>query len=498
MRRRMPVHTRRAAPVQPAPERRMNVPEPESRPLRPLEEAYAPPLTLGRSASAAGVATPMTGDAALTPTSAPALSGAVKEFFGACEVEYLARPFIGYAMCADLMQDGLMQAGVETVADEMTRKFIEISAPDEMVKKRLEAELQRLDVRGVFNRAAAWCGYFGGCLVYMDTGDAPEDLAKPIALTPEFIAQGSLRGLRLIEPVVATPGWYNSSDPLAADYFEPRAWYVQSTLVDASRLLVFRQNTPPLLLKAAYNFFGVPAVQIALDYVAHFTQTRESAAKLLKKFSTTVFKTDISRLLYGGDAAQAKARIGQFAAQRDNDGVAVLDYESEAMEQLNTPLSGVDVIVRQALELLAVVWRIPAVKLFGISPAGLNATGESDMQNFYDYVASRQAKVFSEPLGRLLKAVQLSVTGRVDPAVSYEFVPLWEMTAQEKADRDKVLADTDAVYLDRGVISEEEARNALAAQPGGRYAGIDPTELPPMPEEPGAELDDVDKAGRVL
>lgn len=498
MRRRMPVHTRRAAPVQPAPERRMNVPEPESRPLRPLEEAYAPPLTLGRSASAAGVATPMTGDAALTPTSAPALSGAVKEFFGACEVEYLARPFIGYAMCADLMQDGLMQAGVETVADEMTRKFIEISAPDEMVKKRLEAELQRLDVRGVFNRAAAWCGYFGGCLVYMDTGDAPEDLAKPIALTPEFIAQGSLRGLRLIEPVVATPGWYNSSDPLAADYFEPRAWYVQSTLVDASRLLVFRQNTPPLLLKAAYNFFGVPAVQIALDYVAHFTQTRESAAKLLKKFSTTVFKTDISRLLYGGDAAQAKARIGQFAAQRDNDGVAVLDYESEAMEQLNTPLSGVDVIVRQALELLAVVWRIPAVKLFGISPAGLNATGESDMQNFYDFIASRQGKVFAAPLERLLKVVQLSVAGAVDPAVTYAFVPLWEMTAREKADRDKVLADTDAVYLDRGVLSEEEARNALAAQPGGRYAGIDPTELPPMPEEPGAELDDVDKAGRVL
>lgn len=476
----------------------MNVPDPESRPLRPLEEAYAPPLTLGRSASAAGMATPMAGDAALTPTSAPALSGAVKEFFGACEVEYLARPFIGYAQCADLMQDGLMQAGVETVADEMTRKFIEISAPDEMVKKRLEAELQRLDVRGVFNRAAAWCGYFGGCLVYMDTGDAPEDLAKPIALTPEFIAQGSLRGLRIIEPVVATPGWYNSSDPLAADYFEPRAWYVQSTLVDASRLLVFRQNTPPLLLKAAYNFFGVPAVQIALDYVAHFTQTRESAAKLLKKFSTTVFKTDISRLLYGGDAAQAKARIGQFAAQRDNDGVAVLDYESEAMEQLNTPLSGVDVIVRQALELLAVVWRIPAVKLFGISPAGLNATGESDMQNFYDFIASRQGKVFAAPLERLLKAVQLSVAGAVDPAVTYAFVPLWEMTAREKADRDKVLADTDAVYLDRGVISEEEARNALAAQPGGRYAGIDPTELPPMPEEPGAELDDVDKAGRVL
>lgn len=487
MRRRKLVHTPRTAPA-PVPERPLNIAEPDTRPAVPPDVAYAPPLTLGGS-------TKVTGDAAITPAAASRLSGPVRDFFGACEISYLARPFIGYAQCSDLMQDGLMQAGVETVADEMTRKFIEISAPDEMIKKRLEAELQRLDVRGVFNRAAAWCGYFGGCLVYMDTGDAPEDLAKPVALTPEFIAQGSLRGLRVIEPVVASPDWYNSSDPLAADYFEPRSWFVQSTRVHASRLLVFRQNTPPLLLKAAYNFFGVPAVQIALDYVAHFTQTREAAARLLTKFSTTVFKTDISRLLYGGDAAQAKARIGHFARQRDNNGVAVLDYESEAMEQLNTPLSGVDVIVRQALELLAVVWRIPAVKLFGISPAGLNATGESDMQNFYDYVASRQAKVFADPLRRLIQAVQLSVTGKIDPAVTYEFVPLWEMTAREKAERDKVWADTDAVYLDRGVLWEEEVRNAVAAQPGGRYAGIDPGNLPPPPEN--GQRDDVDKAGAV-
>ena len=469
-------------------ERRVDVPEAE-RPRRlPLDEAYAPPLTLGTTGKGLIV-----GDAA--PVSA-SLCGPVRDFFGACDVTYLARPFIGYAQCSDLMQDGLMQAGVETVADEMTRKFVELSFPDEEDKKLVEAEFARLDVPGVFNRAAALCGYFGGCLVYLDTGDAPEELIKPLALTPEFIARGSLRGLRVIEPVVCTPGWYESSDPLKADYFEPRSWFVQSTEVHASRLLLFRQNVPPLLLKAAYNFFGVPAVQIALDYVAHFTGTRESAARLLKKFSLTVFKTDISRLLYGGDATQAKRRIGQFAAMRDNDGVAVLDYESEAMEQLNTPLSGVTDIVRQALELLAVVWRIPAVKLFGISPAGLNATGESDMRNFYDFIASRQVKVFGEPFGRLYKVIQLSALGRIDPDAGFSWVPLWEMTAREKADRDKVLADQDAVYLDRGVLWEQEVRNALSAQPGGRYAGINPDDLPPV--EDGADLDDVDKAGRVL
>lgn len=92
--------------------------------------------------------------------------------------------------------------------------------------------------------------------------------------------------------------------------------------------------------------------------------------------------------------------------------------------------------------------------------------------------------------------MQLSVTGRVDPAVSYEFVPLWEMTAREKADRDKVLADMDAVYLDRGVLWEEEVRNALAAQPAAAMPGVDPGNLPPPPET--GQLDDVDKAGGVL
>ena len=182
------------------------MPEPE-RPRRlPLDEAYAPPLTLVTAAKR-----PIVGDAA--PAGA-ALCGPVKDFFGACDVAYLARPFIGYAQCSDLMQDGLMQAGVETVADEMTRKFAELSFPDEEDKKLVEAEFARLDVPGVFNRAAALCGYFGGCLVYLDTGDAPEELSKPLALTPEFIARGSLRGLRVIEPVVCMPGWYESSDRL--------------------------------------------------------------------------------------------------------------------------------------------------------------------------------------------------------------------------------------------------------------------------------------------
>lgn len=63
-----------------------------------------------------------------------------------------------------------------------------------------------------------------------------------------------------------------------------------------------------------------------------------------------------------------------------------------------------------------------------------------------------------------------------------------------------------AVYIDRGLISPEEARAAIAADPDSGFADIDPDDLPEgnsMPGEmpPGmggeAEIDDVDKAGAV-
>lgn len=202
-----------------------------------------------------------------------------------------------------------MQAGVETVADEMTRKFAELSFSDEEDKKLVEAEFARLDVAGVFNRAAALCGYFGGCLVYLDTGDAPEELSKPLALTPEFIARGSLRGLRVIEPVVCTPGWYESSDPLKADYFEPRSWFVQSTEVHASRLLLFRQNVPRCCSMRPTTFSGCPPSRSRLTMWPTYRTRRERGPAAQEVFPYRLQDGHFPAALRGGrDAGETADR----------------------------------------------------------------------------------------------------------------------------------------------------------------------------------------------
>ena len=352
-------------------------------------------------------------------------------------------------------------------------------AADADAAARLNAAADALDVRGMFQRMAEYCGYFGGGMIWMDLGKSREDLAKPISLTPAFIAAGSLRRLVPVEPYNCAPLAYEAVDPLDKWYFRPRLWYVTGVgPVHASHFLRFVPSEPPILLRPSYNFFGVPQVQVALDYLRHFTGTRESAARLLRKFSLTVLKTDMDAVLYGSDDSGVRARLQHLADHRDNDGIYAISNEDEEIVQLNTPLTGVTEIVRQALELLACVWRIPVVKFLGISPGGFNATGESDIRSFYDHVESQRAKIFGHNFDRLSRVLCLSVLGHEAPGISWEWPSLWTMTRRERAEIAKIEADTAVQYFNIGALAPDEIRTALAGEDGSRYAGIDPEDLP--------------------
>lgn len=385
--------------------------------------------------------------------------------------------FIGYASCANLAQDGLIRLGVETLADEMTREWGRLTGPDGPERERLETMLEGLRARQAFHDAASACGYFGVAYLFIDTGARdPEELMTP--LTPSAAKLGGAGGIRRlipIDPVLMAPGEYDAQDPLSRFYFRPRWYWVLSRRIHESRLLRFVQHDPPLLLKAAYNFGGIPAAQLALDYLAHFTQTRESAARLLKKFSLTVFKSNLQGLLYGVEGAEGDivSRLRYFAANRDNDGVEMIDKEEEDIIQINTPLAGVTEIVRQALEMLAAVWHMPVTKYLGVSPGGMNATGESDSRNWYDYAGSQQVAMLGPALLRLLDLLQAQTLGGVNPAYGWEWLPLWTPSAREVADTNKLVSDAAVALVGAGVISPEEGRAALARDDEGPWASLD-------------------------
>lgn len=407
--------------------------------------------------------------------------------------------FVGYPVLSNLSQNGLIRAGVESLADEMTRKWIDFqTAGDDDNADTLEAltkEFERVHARQIFNDAANKVGYFGGCLVYLDMGDATDaELLTPLVLSPDKIKKGSLKRLTVIEPINLYPGQYNASDPLSPDYFTPTTWRVLGREIHASRFLYFANNVPPLLLRPAYNFFGIPMAQIALEYVSSFTGNREAAARLLEKFSLTVWSTNMAGFLSGavGGAEGVDTRVAYAIQQRDNDGCFVLDKESESIEQINTPLSGVTDIVKMSLELLSAIFRIPAVKLFGISPQGFNATGDADMRNWYDHVSSQQEKIFGPPMERLLQVVQLSLFGEVDETISHRWLPLWEMDPAQAATIRKSDVDAAVALVGAGVVDPTEARAKLAKDEDSGWENLD---LTVEPVEPNA--DPVDEGGEL-
>lgn len=420
------------------------------------------------------------------------------------EWQALAAPkFLGYALLSSIAQDPLIRAGIETIADDMTRKFIDLTSQGEedlsAKISELESDLQRFRVKSLFNRALSTTGYQGGCLVYIDMGELDDEEKRvPLYLDSSTFKQGSFKGFKIIEPINVYPGVYNSSDPTADDYFNPETWYILGKEYHKSRFLYFAQNEVPLLLKPLYNFFGISLSQQVLEYVQNFTENRRSAQRLLNKFSLTIWKTDMSAFLSGGDCNSLTQRVKYFNAQRNNDGTALIDKELEDMVQINTPLSGVTDIVSMSLDLAPVILGISKDKYFGDLPKGLNASSEGTNRIYYDKIQSLNEKICYDNVEKVIKILQLNRYGEIDDNISFQFAPLWEMDERERAEINKIHADTAAVYVDRGCLSQEEVRGALAANPDSGYSNIDVDDVPETDNFADVDLEDKDEAGSVF
>lgn len=435
-----------------------------------------------------------------------AMDACINHIIDMCAPEWqaLAVPrFLGYPMLSNIAQDPLIRSGIEVIVDDMTRKFIDLTSKGENDLStsiaELESDLQSFQIKSIFNRALATTGYQGGCLVYVDVGELDDEEKKtPLYLDAATFKKGSFRGLRIIEPINLYPGRYDTLDPTSEDYFNPETWFVLGKEYHRSRFLYFAQNEVPLILKPLYNFFGISLAQQVLEYVQNFTENRRSAQRLLNKFSLTIWRTDMSQFLSGGDCNSLTQRVKYFNAQRSNDGTVLLDKETEEMEQINTPLSGVTDIVSMSLDLAPVILGISKDKYFGDLPKGLNASSEGTNRIYYDKIQSLNEKICYDNVVKVLKILQLNRYGEIDDNISFQFAPLWEMDERERAEINKVKADTAAVYLDRGALSAEEVRGALADNPDSGFSNIDVDDVPETESFADVDLDDRDEAGSVF
>jgi len=415
--------------------------------------------------------------------------------------------FLGYPYLAELMQRPEYRVIIETIATEMTRKWIKFQAVGEVDKtariKELEDEFTRLEVKDRIRKGLEIDGGFGRSHIYLDLGttDDRDELKLPIgngtnSMSKLKVAKGSLKSLRVIEPVWTYPSSYNATDPLKPDWYKPSSWFVQGKEVHSTRLLTFIGREVPDHLKPAYSFGGLSMSQMAKPYVDNWLRVRQAVSDLVSTFSTSGIKTDMSTMLAAG-GEQLFKRLVLFNSNRDNQGLLVLNKDTEEYFNVSTPLGTLDQLQAQAQEHMASVSRIPLVKLLGISPAGLNASSEGEIETFDDTINAGQEAQIRPNLTRLMHFVMLSLWGEVDPAITFTFVPLTDLTPKEKAEVEKLEAETDDIRINGGVLDPAETRKSIANNPDSRYPGIDPDDVPDLLEEEEEGLEPRGGAARI-
>lgn len=129
----------------------------------------------------------------------------------------------------------------------------------------------------------------------------------------------------------------------------------------------------------------------------------------------------------------------------------LLDAEDEDFRRDSYSFAGIPEILEKLMLRLSSAARIPVSLLMGQAPAGMNATGESDIRFFYDQVRAEQ-EALKPKLENLIKIIVADENARI----KITFPALWQMTDREKAELRRMEAETDRIYLQEGVLLPEE------------------------------------------
>ena len=375
-----------------------------------------------------------------------------------------------YDLAEKYQYNGLFSKIIDRPAEEALKHGIEYNISDQTLADFLDDALDRLDWEEKATTAIRWARLFGGAVIVMLLDDG-RGLEEPV----NWQDIRSVEELRVYERAIVQP------DPNCyltgkAEYFDISSTYGGFFRVHRSRCLVFKNGSlPEYAAPQQYFYWGLPEyVRIRRD-LSIALHTHQSAANMIDKSVQPVYKQrGLQSTLAGPDGDdKTLKRLLVLDASRGMMNSVAIDMDGEDYSFQTFQLSGASEILESTYSLLSAVTCIPQTILFGRSPSGENATGESDLENYYNFVEGIQKRMLKKNIRTLLKAVVQA--GAYDRSIAESqtikptFKPLWSLSEAEqatvelsKAQRAQATAQTAQLYIDMQVLQPDEVRQALA------------------------------------
>lgn len=375
-----------------------------------------------------------------------------------------------YDLAEKYQNNGLFSKIIDRPAEEALKHGMEYNVSDADLKDFLDDALDRLDWEEKAVTAIRWARLFGGSIIVMLLDDGG-GLEEPV----NWQDVRSVEELRVYERAIVQPDpdTYRTGK---AEYFDVSSTYGGTFRVHRSRCLVFKNGSLPEYGAAQqYYYWGLPEyIRIHKD-LSRALKTHTNAANMIEKSVQPVYKQknlQSTLAAEGGDTAVLK-RLNVIDQARGMLNSIAVDMDGEDYDFKTFQMTGAKEILESTCNLLSAVTCIPQTILFGRSPAGENATGESDLENYYNFVEGIQKRMLKKNIRTLIKAIvqagvydgSIENPGNIKPT----FKPLWSLSETEKAtveltkaQRAQVAAQTAQLYIDMQAIQPEEVRQALA------------------------------------
>ena len=376
----------------------------------------------------------------------------------------------------DLVPDEALKKGWTVVCPSWTPDKIDI----------LDAYIQnRLNLPEKLNQALKGSRIFGGAILLAIVDSRYGSFSNEI---PDFLPKNSLLGMQMYDAWQCYPSLVNFTNPLKKNYRYPECYtigasgmfvhtysqnaqgeakddFIQGTLVNWTRVERFEGSWLPWYARQRNLYWGQSILSSSYEAVRNAKGVDASIASLLFRASVPVLKVeDLAGIIADPEAREAfLERVNLLNYGMSNNNMAIIDANEQLESFEPGAISNLDAILERYYILVSTATGIPVTKLIGESARGLNATGEGDLNNYYDMLEDYQKQTIKPALMEMYKKwIVPSLFDELIPKdFDIEFPPLERVSPKDKQQADSEFVNMLQTCLDAGLIDKKVARREI-------------------------------------
>lgn len=387
--------------------------------------------------------------------------------------------------------DGLAGRIVELLPDEMTREGWDLCVdkdPAHDISKKVKGFLEEFEFDQKLHQALCLERAVGGAGTVMGVTGASGTMEEPLDL--DHVT--GLGWCETFEPLeLQVSKWQN--DPQLPHFGKPEMYRFQAvspggvkrgdiTSIHASRVLKFPGIVVSRRQITAQMGWGDATLTRCRATIRDFQTAWGAIGHLIAEYGLAVWKIkNLAEIIALDKDKELKTRIEMMQMAMSAVNAVVLDAELEDFDRKQVPLTGLSDIMREFGSRLAADAGTPMTLLFGMSPGGMNATGEYDSRAWYDKVHANQVHRLKPKIEQACR-IAFRALEIEEPGDWYvKFRPLLKPSEKEQAETRKTQSEVDKAYVvDMGILGKEEVRSQRF---GGREFSYTTHVTGPIPVE---------------